>query len=513
MLCLAVCAALAAALFPPRAAAAEEPAARAERFSGLIESLNASSAGRARVLESIYNELRGPDSREMHDFLRGSLSRGNILILHGVAEAMAMLGDAADVENLDALLATSDTLEIKTTVLRLLPTFCLPSERARFNYIQYAAGYQRVAPPGVLEPLRRPPLTRRGRLDPELERLRGRVTRAVVTQFDPVAGALRYLEDSRFGEAARRAVAHFVGRGLGGEPALWARIWAAQSGEMEFRVPDEIEEIRLSALLSLSDMGAEGLPEVIDAFRRLIEGGGEIIPQAVFETAAVMCRAAYAEHPALASMQFGAADQVEAENWRLRRYASAVRLAAFVTEAAVASLAVNAESAVFDAATHALGSALSCPDGYPDAEGMIGRAKEAGLSSLERLLLLPDLSRERRGAVALALGEIGTPRAVSALESIMDSPYCSPEFGAGGQRMTEAVLDALRDIAVGGHSGAAGARNALLRLLSDTRSFPSPRPGVPPTAAGYMVLWRLQRLARSDSQSLEASAWRTRLGW
>ncbi|MCC8115841.1 MAG: hypothetical protein LIP18_01575, partial [Planctomycetes bacterium] len=184
----------------------EEPAARAERYNGMVEALNAASNRRARVLELIYTELRGPNGREMQEVLRQALSRSNTLILQGVVEAMAMLGDPRDVTNLDALLATSDKLEVKVLVCRLLPAFCLQSERARFNYIHYAVGYDRVPRQGILEPLRRPPLTRRGRLDSNQERLQARVIHSLALQFDPVGAALRYIDDILYSQAARQAV-------------------------------------------------------------------------------------------------------------------------------------------------------------------------------------------------------------------------------------------------------------------------------------------------------------------
>jgi hypothetical protein len=448
----------------------------------------------------------------MHELLRRALTRPNVLILNGVVETLAMLGDPEDVDSLDALLAAADQLETKLAVLRLIPAFCLPSERARFSYIRYAAGYERVAAPGVLEPLRRPPLTRRGRLDAAHERLRGRVIRGIVGQFDPVGAALRFMDDARFGPSAKAAVEHFVGNGLGNEPAFWPRIWAAQSAEMSLRVPEEVEEIRLAALQSLADMGAEALPEVLDAFARL-DGGGEIIRQALFETLIAMCRTAYADLPALADMRFGAEDQVEAENWRSRRYASTGRLAAFAASAAEKALAGNPDESVFDAAARVLGAALSGPDEYPDPDGEIARAKTLGLVILERLLLMPDLSPGNRMAVAGALGDVGFPAASAALAGILDSPYCSPEFGAEGMRMAEAVVDALRNIAAGNRGGAAAARETLLRLLADTRVFPSPRPDAPPTGLAHMALWRLQRLARTDTISLDPGQWRGRLGW
>lgn len=494
-------------------ASAEDAKARMERFDGLIESLNASSERRARVLESIYTELRGPDVKEMQETLREALSRRNTLILQGVVEAMAILGDVQDVAHLEAILATSDKLEVKYLVIRLLPAFCLSSERARFNYIAYAAGNDRIPRPGVLEPLRRPPLTRRGRLDAALERLQNRITRSLAAQFDPVGTALRYIDDLLYGAAARQAVNHYVGNALGNDPSRWAGIWASQGREMDVRVPDEVEEIRLAALLSLSDMGAEALPEVIGAFRTLRAAGGDILQQAGFDAMAVMCRVAFGGYQSLVDMKPVAEDAIEAESWRGRRYISAANLAVFTSETAGESLTGGADTSVFTAAAAALGAALAYPADFPDPAGRLADVRESGLAGLERMLLMPDITREKRAAVAMALGEVGALRAVSAIASIIDSPYCSPEFGADGTRLAEAAIDALRDTATAEREGKFAARDELMELLRDGRVFPPLRTGTPPVGLAHMVLWRIQRLARSNDTSLDPDVWRPRLGW
>lgn len=493
---------------------AEEAAVRAERFDGLVESLNATSERRSRVLELIYNELRGPDSREMQEVLREALSRRNSLILQGVAEAMAMLGDSRDVSSLETLLATNRQLEVKTLVIRLLPAFCLGgSERARFNYIRYASGWERVVEPVVLEPLRRPPLTRRGRLDTAQERMQTRVARIIAGQFDPVGVALRFLDDRLYGQAARETVIYYVGNSLGNDPAQWTPVWNSQGGNSSYRVPDEVEEIRLAALQSLSDMGAEGLPELLGAFRRLLSDGGGVLEQAAYDTMAVMCRSAFEDYGVLKEMHFGLEDAVEAENWRARRLGSAAALILFASENAGASLSRSASDAEFGSAAECLGSALAFPDNFPDPDGDLASARVRGVSLLERMLMMPDLTRDQRSSVAVALGTVGEKRAVRAVVDLIASPYCSPETGADGMRMAESCIEALRLAAVGSHNGNAAAREALLDLLADTRMFPPLRPGTPPVGIAHMVLWRLQRLAKSNETSLAADGWRMRLGW
>jgi hypothetical protein len=332
-------------------------------------------------------------------------------------------------------------------------------------------------------------------------------------QFDPVAAALRYIDDLLYGQPARRAVTHFVGDSLGNDPARWARIWAAQSGDMDLRAPDEVEELRLGALASLADMGAEGLPEVIGAFRVLFSSADEVQRQAAFDTMTVMCRSAFDGYDTLSAMNWDAEDAVEAENWRRRRYASTVNLASYAADTAETLLGGELETSVFTSAAECLGASLSYPPGYPDPEGVLAARKEEGLTRLERLLMMPDISPEKRFSVSLALGEIGAERAVRALASIIDSPYCSPDAGIDGTRMTETAIDTLRNIAIGSQAGRDSARQKLLAMLGDDRIFPPLRAGAPPVGLAHMVLWRLQRLSRSNDTALDGSVWGQRLGW
>lgn len=505
---------LIAFMFVAVSATAEDSGARAQRLDGLVESLNASSERRGRALELIYTELRGVDSREMQQVLRESLSRKNTLIVQGVVEAMSMLGDPDDLAYLEALLATSRSLEVKTLIIRLLPAYCLGhSERARFNYIRYAAGYERVPSDEVLEPLRRPPITRRGRIDVSRERMQGRVIRSLAGQFDPVAAALRYVEDRLYGTAARQAVAHYVGNALGGDPGRWLAIWEAQGREIEFLDTTEVEEIRLAAMQSLADMGAEGLPELLAAFRVLLDSGDDILKQSCFDTLAVMCRVGFETAAALSEMQFPPEDAIEGDAWRGRRSDAARKLAVFAAESAELGLNRSAGSGTFASAANCLGAALSFSLEFMAGFDGLAEARARGIAVLERMAMMPDISRSERASVLSALGNIGSARAVAAVASVLDSPYCSPEFGEDGRLLTEAAVDALRVAAVGGHDGRDAARALLLGLLASDRNFPPVRAEAPPVGVRHMALWRLQRLARTTDTSFDGESWRQRLGW
>ena len=73
--------------------------------------------------------------------------------------------------------------------------------------------------------------------------------------------------------------------------------------------------------------------------------------------------------------------------------------------------------------------------------------------------------------------------------------------------MAEEAVDALCGIAAG------GARDLLLRLLADAREYPPGKANAPPIRMGHIVMWRLQRLAKSGAIALDAEFWRSRLGW
>lgn len=498
----------------PFAFSAGGEAARLEYFDNLVEELNAASSARSRIIELIYNELRGPNSPQMYQVLRNALGRPNNLVLQGSIEAMAMLGDPGDLAFLETLLATSSLLEAKTFTLRLLPAFCLNSnERARLNYIRYASGHERIANPAVLTPLRHPPLTRRGQLDPDQQRLQASVTRILVGQFDPAGAAMRYVDDLLYSGAARATVTHYIGTSLGNDPGRWTRLWEHQGGEENYLLPDEIEEIRLAALQSLSDMGAEGLPEVLNALERLMDVDSAILRQAVFETLAVMCRVGFESFQPLSEMSFSVQNEAETVSWRQRRFDAATELAVFAFDSAAKNLSGTVDSAVFDSVVDCLGAALSYPMTFPDPHSLLAKTRVRGLAVLERLLMTPDLSLAKRISVVKALGEVGGTRSVIVLQSILDSPYTYPEAGSNGMRMAEAAIDMLRVIATGEHEGRSAARELLLSLLQDPREFPAVRPGIPPIKLGHIVLWRLQRMAKSDSPSLDVEQWRERLGW
>ena len=511
---LAIAAALALTAAEGCAAAGVLPEGRNSRVDDLIDSLNAPSLGRAAAVDALYQELRGSNARDVHEALRAALSRRNILIVEGTAEVLAMLGDPDDLPELEATLATNAGMEVKCLVLRLLPAFSLGgSERARLGYIRHAAGYEPFANPSLLAILRRPPLDRRGRLLYQLEHLRSQIERAIVLQFDPIGAALRYIGDRRRHREAMATVTHYVGGSLGNDPSLWARVWEARGRSMETAMPDEMREIRMAALQSLADLGAEGTPGTLAALSRLLGKEDGVMRQAVFDALAAMCSAAYTAYPALAGMSEYDIEETT-RIWRSRFLASSATLTVFAGENAARALSREEKTALFASAAACLGTALSFPADLPDRDGAVARMADAGLSKLETLLTAPVMSRECRVAVLRALGECGGARATTAIAGLLNSPYASPDTAADGLRLAEAAVDSLRAVAVGDRNGGGlEAREILLALLSDKRVYPAQHPEKPATGLAHLVLWRLQRLVKSTDTSLDADAWRIRLGW
>jgi hypothetical protein len=282
---------------------------------------------------------------------------------------------------------------------------------------------------------------------------------------------------------------------------------------METMASDETREIRMSAIQSLADMGAEGTPDTLAALNRLLKTGDDVMRQAVFDALASMCAAANAGYAVLDGMD---TDDIEEATriWRSRFFASSAALAVFAGENAAKTLSPERKTELFISAAACLGIALSFPANQPDPGGAVARMADAGLSRLEMLLTVPVMPRECRIAILRALGECGGAQATTAIVGILNSPYASPDAASDGLRLAEAAVDSLRAAAINGRNGGGlEARQILLALLSDKRVYPAQHPENPPTGLAHLVLWRLQRLAKSTDTSLDADVWRIRLGW
>lgn len=491
--------------------AAEDAVARSERILGLVESLNAGSSRRDEVLGVIYNELRGENAGEMRAALKNGLVHGNMLVQIGVVEAMAMIGDVRDLYELELALEGNSRFDVRRAILRMLPAFQLwNNERARFAYIRYVNEGGRVRNPAALAPLRRPPFNRRGKLDPAQDLLRADLAEMTLAMFDPITASIGHIFDAVYGETAREGVVQYTGTSLGNDPRLWAEVWQTLAADLALANAGEIEEIRLAALATASDLGIEGIPLTIDRFAYLFSLGETLLDQSGLETLASMCRSAYDELDLLASEDYRIISGDQEKAWRERRAASAARLARFTIDE---SLKRIDDPALTLTAINAVGVASSFPETIPDPDGALVAGRTEAASRLALSSMSPTSSISVRRASLEALGEIGSERAVGVLEEIIRSPYASPESGRNGQDIAAAAIDALARIASGAAPGASAAGRLLLALLADGREFPPVKAGVPPTKIGHLVMWRLQRLAKTSDISLDAQFWQTRLGW
>ncbi len=494
-------------------AAAEDFQARAERIGGLVESLNTGSIKRETVVSDIYNELRGENALQMKQALKAGLYQGGLLVKLGVVESLAMLGDPRDLEDLEKTLEVSEHFAIRTTIIRLLPAFLLNNtERARIAFVRYIYEGRDTPDPAVMTPLRRPPLTRRGRYDQRQDDLALRISRIILKQFDPIGSALQHINDPLYGERARRTALAYTGSALGNNPREWNDIWQGIAIHMNPKHPEEIEEIRLAVLSAMSDMAMEGTQNVTDALDFVLSVRSPVIELGVLETLVTICRSSYERAAMVMSPEYGMEDGNEEVAWKERFLESTLRIGEYAIKTAAARLS-NQEKSIALAAINCIGAAGSVPENLPGAGAILDDALPMLIRSLAQISMAPDIDSTKRKAALQSLGEIGTSSSVAVIREILNSPYASPETGADGQSIAEASVAALFAVIATGREGDADAKQLLLALLQDDRQFISPKPNVEPTLMGHIVMWRMQRLAKSGELTLDPAFWAPRLGW
>ncbi len=492
---------------------AEDAAARSERIQSLVESLNAGYSRRAQVTAQIYNALRGDDAAEMRAALTDGLYHGNLLVQMGVVETMAMAGDLRDVDDLATVLETTRRFQVRTSILRFLPAFLLwNNERARLAFVRYVNEGGATGDAQALAQIQAPPLTRRGRIDPVRDELFSRIADLVIRQFDPVKTAITHVSDPLVGEEAKAAVLSYVGSALGNDPGRWQEVWQTLERDLPLANADEVEEIRMYALAALAEIGAEAQPEVIDSLNYLFSFEQPVLTQAIYKTLAAMCRSAYAELRLVNDPDFGMRSGEAESAWLERRQRSAERLALYAPEIAGKGMN-NANVSVALAAIECLGAAVSYPLELLNSDGAYEEARKKAVEELALSAMSPDVTTDVRRAVITALGETGAGEAVGVVEEILASPYSRAGLTPEGEQIAESCVAALVALATGQGDGANAARNSLLDLLHDDRSFPPLKAGVPPVRMGYLVMWRLQRLASTGEISLDREFWQSRLGW
>lgn len=493
--------------------AAEDVQGRAERIGGLVESLNTGSIKRESIVSDIYNELRGENAIQMKQALKAGLYQSGLLIKLGVVESLAMLGDPRDLDDLEKTLEVSGNFVVRTTILRLLPAFLLHNtERARIAFVRYIYEGRDTLDPAVLTPLRRPPVTRRGRYDKRQDDLALRISAIILRQFDPIGAALQHINDPLYGEQARNTVLSYTDSALGNNPREWNDIWQGIAIHIMPKHPEEIEEIRLTALSAMSDMAMEGTENVVDAMNFIFSIRNPVIELGVLETLVTICRSSYDRAAMVMSPDYGMEDGDEEMAWEKRFLESTLRIGEYALTIAAARLADREES-ISLAAINAVGAAGSVPENLPGAEAILDNLLPALIRSLAQISMAPDIDSTKRKAALRSLGEIGTTSSVAVIREIINSPYASPENGADGQSIAEASVAALFNIVSTGREGNGDAKQLLLALLQDDRKFISPKPNVEPTLMGHIVMWRMQRLAKSGELSLDPAYWAPRLGW
>ncbi|MDR3211618.1 MAG: hypothetical protein LBU79_06860 [Planctomycetota bacterium] len=499
------------------AARAGDNASSRERFVGLVESMNTTSAQRDEVIANIYNELRGPQAGLMHSALISGISRGNLLVQLGAVEAMAMRADPHDIETMALVLESTPRLEVKTELIRLLPVFQLyANERTRLAFIRYVNAAPSVGDWPELLPLRRIPLNRQGRLDKQQITIRQRLVEIICKQFDPVSQAILRINDPVYGDTARTAVGRFTAGLLGNDSRSWSENWRSLSDYIPLDNASEIQEIRLTALTSLVDMGAAPGSVLLNGFEYLVTSGDPIIIQAVMEGAASILRVAFSNLRQLAGDNSGMAEGRAEGEWLDSLAATTANLTLFTLRQGKSLLASPVPS-VRLAAVIAMGAGSSFPRMVQAAAPDLERERDLIINNLADLAMHPETTQELRLRLVAAMGEVLEPRTVGLLKNILASPYS--EADRSGQEVAEAAVAALAELAISQTDNPTtelarhDAREAILTLLSDMRQYPSNKAGVPPVRIAHLALWRLERLAKSRDISLEQDFWRQRLGW
>jgi hypothetical protein len=491
--------------------AGEESPTGPERFSLLVEALDAGSRDRAGVLVRIDGELRGPEAAEMRAALLDGFATGGLLIQLGAAEALARYADPRDLPLFRSVIESSDRLAVKVAAIRFLPAFILGnSERARFAYIRNVASDDVRRDESAVEPLSRPPLTRRGRLDMELAGLRRQVSSIVIGQFDPVGSAIASIDDPRFGLTAGNSVRGQVGAALGVDPGRWREIWDSHSTDMQFSRPEEIEEVVTTALGVLGDLGLPADASVFPGLDFLFRLENPLVAHAALESLRAMCLSATRTIGAFLDGAYGS-DWTEAESgWLRGREDLAAELWLFTARHG-AKLLDSPDPALAHAAVLAVGAAIGFSPRVAARRADLRDMSAMAVEKLESMALLAGLGVGLRCDVLRALGRSGSRPALAAVLEIMGSAYAGS--GRDGLAVAEAGVAALAEMANGDDESGEAARAALLGLLSDAREYPAGNSTAPPVMMGHIVLWRLQRIAKSGEITFDAGFWRRRLGW
>lgn len=475
----------------------------------LVDSLNAGSRTRAQVIDKIAQELAGPNRMAMQAMLFDGLENKGLLIKLGCVEALARRGQAADAVALTKVLPLLAQTEVRIKIIRLLPAFYLHSdERLRRAFIEAVDNQQGRIDKSLLDRLRLPPESRRGRFLPEQDEMRLIVERAIAGQLDPIATIIAQPDR---GPSAREAISRYAGQTLGRDPAQWGTVWKQEGIRDNLPGATDLEEITLAALETLGEVGAEGTPAVLDDFRRLLSRNDDKTDTAALETLTQMCdnsRTSIA--PAVDPSKLRERDKPLADAeaaWRARRLKDADALSAMAFETAMARL--DAKSPDVRAA-----AAICLASAWPPQENGKDDAQRAlAATQLCFRLALPNEEPKVRRAIVAALGKLPGLETVDTLNRLLDSPYVDASQGRDAMALTIAVAEALAEIALSSGPGNIQARQALLSRLGDDRKLSGGQDGNLSVTVGHVILWRLQRIAKTGEAERNPDFWRLRMGW
>lgn len=475
------------------------------RMGEKIQALDGPYNRRLPFVLDLVRDAQGPSRALVVDQLHRSLDLGNMQIRLGVVEVLARIGDPASVDPLIQRMIYEPVGEVRMSILRHLPLFCIPDPDERDQVRDRIERDLYEVPPRLRAVMRQPPVDARGRFDATLDRTRQSVTHGVVSQLDAVDAAIDGIGDPVLHERADATLVMLLGRRLGISKEKkvgpsredWRQRWRARGETFPAREREQLDRWAVIACRVLRDMGAEGTPYLTARLERLIRLPAPAVRQAALETLATLTRLTRRESEkhrlALADPE-RAARMSEAESaWHKGRVEGARRLAALARETIQAERPLlDPDPTVRAAAFEVLGSL-----GDPTLMPLLRQRLREGDRPLEVQL-----------AATAAAGDLGGAAGVAWLRE--QTRYRDPPVGSQAQQREQmrlqGVLDALgrlvmrRDddgyVSIGDPATSRLALAAMLSLLDPTGEGGV---GIGRDARGQPL--RLRDLARAELQN------------
>lgn len=452
--------------------------------------LDGAARVRALAIRRLVDACRGPHARLARQVVAESCDPARPVMARGAVGVLARLGDADALAVVERGLPFFVDPALRAHALRSLPAFLHPRDEAvRRRWMEFIEKGGDRADDALRTLLRQPPRPRLGRtVDPDADARRHRVLRLLAHHADPVAVALASMASPGGQARAMAVVRHYVGPSLGRDPARWAALWAGGDFGYTRETASAVRDVRRVILVTLGDLGADALPEVLDALRKMADGSDQAIDrELVLRTLRDVARAECVRTRA-------APDDVHIR----ARHAALVDT---VRTLGRAELSAHGPSSVRAQAALALASVC----------GLSAAGEDAGASreTVERLrrFALRERDADVREAVVQALADIGDADAVALLAMLLDQWAFEGAADArhDGGRIAARGLAALVEVALNADCTGAPAARAALRTLLTRHDTPSGASAG--TTLGTLTVSALQRATGRSTDARDPSAW------